>query len=277
MQKVILTGSNGMLGKALAQELSRGFELHAFSKAELDITSSATIEKVLSELKPDFLVNAAAYTAVDQAETEQDLAMQLNGEAVGLLGAECKKIGAKLVHFSTDYIFNGENEEGYLENADPNPINFYGQSKLAGEQKLRESGCAFVIIRTSWLCGEGECFVSKMLELARRNSTLKVVADQRGCPTFTQDLAEATGKIIQQDLSGVFHRTNDGIVTWADFAKKIFKIKKLGIQVIPVKTAEFPTSAARPANSVLLNTKLPAMRKWEEALKDFLSSDPRGW
>ncbi|MFH1375922.1 MAG: dTDP-4-dehydrorhamnose reductase [Patescibacteria group bacterium] len=270
MPKIILTGSDGMLGKALKKALSASFDLHAFPKAELDITNSAAVEKVFSEIKPDFCVNAAGYTQVDRAESEQELAMRLNGEAVGLLGEECKKVGAKLIHFSTDYVFDGETKAGYLENAKPNPINFYGKSKLAGEQMLRESGCAFVIIRTSWLCGEGECFVSKMLELARRNSTLKVVADQQGSPTFTADLAEATSKIIQKNLSGVFHRTNDGIVTWADFAKKIFEIKKLGVKVIPIKTAEFPTPAARPANSVLLNTKLPPLRKWEEGLRGYL-------
>ncbi len=274
-----------MLGKALKKELSDNFELKSFSKNELDITDFAAVEKILTAGKPDFVVNAAAFTEVDAAETKRILAEKVNAGAVGNLAQICKKIGAKLIHFSTDYVFDGkpkaqsaearrakagENETGFSEDAEPNPINFYGATKLAGERKILESGCDFAIIRTSWLFGEGENFVRTMLRLAHDRTEIKVVSDQIGCPTFSEDLAEAVKKILTENQSGIFHLTNSGKTSWADFARKIFEIAKLPTKVTDISTAEFPTAAKRPRNSVLLNSKLPEMRRWEEGLKEFL-------
>ncbi len=259
-----------MLGKALKKKLSNSFELKSFSKNELDITDFAAVEKILAEMKPDFVVNAAAFTKVDAAETERVLAEKVNADAVGNLAQICKKIGTKLIHFSTDYVFNGKSETGFSEDAEPNPINFYGETKLAGEQKIKKSGCDFAIIRTSWLFGEGENFVRTMLRLARDQTEIKVVSDQVGSPTFTKDLAEAVEKILIENQNGIFHLTNSGKTSWADFARKIFEIAKLPTKVIDIPTAEFPTPAKRPQNSVLLNSKLSKLRRWEEGLEEYL-------
>lgn len=272
MQKILLLGKNGMLGKALSKELSGSFDLKSFAKNELDITDFAAVDKICDELKPDFVVNATAYTAVDHAETEQDLALKINSEAVGNLAKICEKLGAKLIHFSTDYVFDGENENGFLEDDEPNPVNFYGESKLAGERRILESGCDFAIVRTSWLFGNGENFVVKMLELSRKNAEIKVVSDQIGSPTFAKDLAQTTQEILDSNANGIFHATNSGATSWANFARKIFEIKNLPIKIIDIPSAEFPTPAQRPKISILRNSKLPEMRSWEEGLEEHL-----GW
>jgi dTDP-4-dehydrorhamnose reductase len=271
MQKVLLLGKNGQLGKALEKELSSSFEVHSFSQAELDITDFTAVEEVFEKIKPDFCINAAAYTNVDQAESERDLAQKINADAVGNLAELCKKLESKLIHFSTDYVFGGDAEAGYAEDATTNPINFYGQTKLEGEEKIQASGCDFAIVRTSWLFGDGKNFVNTMLGLAEKMPEIKVVSDQTGCPTFTEDLAAAVHKLLTSDQSGIFHLTNAGATAWADFARKIFEIKNLPTKVIDIPTEEYPTPAKRPKNSVLLNAKLPKLRSWEEALGEFLS------
>ncbi len=270
MPKVLLTGSSGQLGKALNEALSDKFEVVKFSRENLDITNFKEVEKKIAAIKPNFVVNAAAFTQVDKAESEHELATQVNTEAIGNLAQLCKKFGVKLIHFSTDYVFGGKNETGFSEDAEPNPINFYGATKLAGEQKILKSDCEFAIIRTSWLFGDGENFVRTMLRLARDRAEIKVVSDQIGSPTFTKDLSETVKKILIENRSGIFHATNSGVTNWADFARKIFEIAKLPTQVIDISTAEFPTVAKRPQNSVLLNTKLPKMRRWEEGLREYL-------
>ncbi|MFH0834087.1 MAG: dTDP-4-dehydrorhamnose reductase [Patescibacteria group bacterium] len=286
-KKILLFGADGQLGKALKQVLSADFDLKSFSRNELDITNFAEVEKVCSEIRPDFLVNAAAFTAVDRAETERELATLVNSEAVGNLARVAKNLNAKLIHFSTDYVFDGkpqaqpaeaqrakagENFAGYFENDEPNPVNFYGGSKLAGEQKILESGCDFAILRTSWLFGDGKNFVRTMLTLAQENTEIKVVSDQIGCPTFTEDLAKMTREILKKNLSGIFHATNSGATSWANFARKIFELKNLPTKVITIPTKEFPTPARRPQNSILQNSKLPEMRRWEDALAEYLES-----
>jgi len=259
-----------MLGKALKEKLSENFKVHAFSKSELDITDFKKIKLFFENLKPDFCVNAAAFTAVDAAETKQTLAKKINDTAVGWLADTCQNHGATLIHFSTDYIFDGENKSGFAENDKPRPLNFYGKTKLAGENKILKSGCKFAIVRTSWLFGNGKNFVNTMLDLAKKNSEIKVVSDQFGSPTFTSDLAVATAKILHNKLQGIFHRTNNGVTSWANFAQKIFELEKLPVKIIPITGAEFPTPAHRPQNSILVNTKLPPLRKWEDSLQEFL-------
>lgn len=258
-----------MLGKALAEALY-AHEVVAVDKSELDITSATAVEKIFAENNFDFCVNAAAYTAVDKAETEIEKAMLVNSEAVGNLAEICAANKIKLIHFSTDYVFDGESNEGYREDAIPNPVNAYGKSKLLGEELIQRSGCEFAIIRLSWLFGDGKNFVETMLRLAAENPEIKVVSDQIGKPTYAKDLAEATKNLIQNWQSGIFHLTNEGETSWFDFAQKIFELKKLPVKVIPITSEEFPTPARRPKNSVLLNTKLPKLRNWKEALEEYL-------
>jgi dTDP-4-dehydrorhamnose reductase len=209
---------------------------------------------------------------VDEAENERDIAMEVNAKSVGNLAKLCEEMDAKLIHFSTDYVFDGESEEGYREDAQTNPINFYGKTKLEGEKAIEESGCEFALIRLSWLFGEGKNFVNTMLDLGRENKEVKVVEDQKGKPTYAKDLAQATKKIILENQSGIFHLPNEGETTWSEFAKKIFEIAKMSVKVIPIKSDEWKTLAKRPKNSTLLNTKLAKLRNWEEALREFLTS-----
>jgi len=274
--KILLTGCAGMLGKALAEALS-AHEVIAVDRKELDITDAVAVEKIFTENNFDFCVNAAAYTAVDKAEEEFAAAGEVNGVAVGILAENCKKRNVKLIHFSTDYVFDGESDEGYREDAQTNPVNAYGKSKLLGEELIQRSGCDFAIIRLSWLFGDGKNFVATMLHLGAEKPEIKVVSDQIGKPTYAKDLAEAVAQFIschsreggKPKLQEIFHLTNEGETSWFDFAQKIFELKKLPVKVIPISSSEFPTPAKRPKNSVLLNTKLPKLRSWEEALKEY--------
>jgi dTDP-4-dehydrorhamnose reductase len=277
MQKLILTGSGGMLGKELQKYLANYFAIFPFDKKNLDITNAQALKEIFKKLKPDFCVNAAAYTAVDLAETEQTAATTLNAKAVGDLAQLCQQFNIHLTHFSTDYVFDGNTREGYTEDAATNPINFYGVSKLAGEKAIQASGCDFAIIRTSWLFGDGKNFVNTMLELSKKMPEIKVVSDQIGCPTSTKDLAKATTEILRenyeypkQNRGKIFHLTNSGETSWANFARKIFKLAQTQTKVIDIPTSKFPTPAKRPQNSILLNTKLSKLRNWENALEEFL-------
>lgn len=260
-----------MLGRALTEVLAKNFKLISTNIDNLDISYPDLIRQKIAEIRPDVVVNAAAYTAVDDCEVNTELANLVNGKAVGYLAEECKKANVKLIHFSTDYVFDGKNPAGYTEDAKSNPINAYGKSKLMGEKAILESGCDYAIIRTSWLFGErGKNFVNTMLKLGREKGEIKVVSDQLGCTTYTRDLAEATTEIINKNLSGIFHRTNEGKTNWSDFAKEIFQLAKFKTKVIPIPSSEYPTPAERPKNSVLLNTKLPKLRSWKEALGEYL-------
>jgi dTDP-4-dehydrorhamnose reductase len=302
-KKILLTGANGMLGKKLKKTLAKSFELFAFGKQDLDITDAPAVEKTFDKIKPDFCVNSAAYTAVDLAETEKEKTMTVNAEAVDNLAKLCCKFNTHLTHFSTDYVFDGEAKAGYTESAKPNPVNFYGESKLAGEKAIQKSGCEFAIIRTSWLFGDGKNFVNTMLELAKKMPEIKIVADQHGCPTYAKDLAEMTAELLislnlernsvnttlkrgvntktqniffkiknsQRINKEIFHLTNRSETNWANFARKIFELANLSTKVIDIPSREFPTPAKRPHNSILRNTKLPNLRNWEDALSEFLS------
>jgi len=282
MKKILLLGKDGMLGKELVKALQNDFDLSAFGRDDLDITKLEDLEKKFEEIKPDFCVNAAAYTDVDGAETERDEAMAVNRDGVKNLAELCKRFGAKLIHFSTDYVFDGESEYGYSEDAETNPINFYGRTKLEGEKAIQTSGCDFTIVRTSWLFGDGRNFVRTMLELGKNKNEIKVVSDQTGSPTFARDLAAAILQLLQtvipaqagiqkKNKGEIFHLTNSGQTTWSDFARKIFELAKMDAKVIPITTADFPTAAKRPKNSALLNTKLPKLRSWEDALEEYIT------
>ena len=270
--KILILGYKGMLGHELVKEFENGHELILWDRDQIDISRKEDTIKKVSDLCPDLVINAAAYTAVDEVEHNKDLAYKVNSCAVGFLATACKEIDALFVHFSTDYVFDGENHNGYKENHSYNPINIYGKSKALGEKMILDISSKYYIIRTSWLFGKhGKNFIETMLRLDKEKKDIKVVNDQFGSPTYAKDLAAAVKKLVEsQNPYGIYHITNFGTCNWYDFALKIFEFSGLKPNIKPVASEEFPTPAKRPTYSMLVNTKLPPMRKWEEALKDYL-------
>ncbi len=273
--KTLILGAKGMLGCEL-MEAFKDFELYGWDKEEIDIASQTQVNLKISKLKPSIIINAAAYTDVDGCEANKELAMRINGQAVGYLASVCKKIGAVFIHYSTDYVFSGDNPDGYKEADIPqNPLNIYGQSKLLAEILLKKNVERYYLLRTSWLFGRfGKNFVETMLKLAKNQNELKIVSDQRGKPTYAFDLAQRTREIISRRLPyGIYHVTNEEATTWYDFAKKIFEIKNLKIRLGPCSSQEFSRPAKRPQCSILLNTKLSPLRSWQKALNEYLIFD----
>ena len=275
--KILILGHKGMLGHELVEEFKNDHELVLWDREQIDISRKEETIKKVSDLCPDVVINAAAYTAVDEAENNKDLAYKVNSCAVGFLATACKEISALFVHFSTDYVFDGENHNGYKENHPYNPINMYGRSKALGEKMILDISPRYYMIRTSWLFGKnGKNFVETMLRLAKENKDIKVVNDQFGSPTYAKDLASEVRKLVEsQGPFGIYHITNSGSCSWYDFAVKIFELSDLNLKVKQVKSEEFPTPAKRPIYSMLINTKLPPIRKWEEALKNYLIETKR--
>lgn len=270
---VLIIGANGMLGRALQKQFEAD-QVVAWDRNELDITDREQVMEHLPICEPEIVINAAAYTNVEKAEEEEAIANKVNGDAVGYLAEACAKLNIPLVHISTDYVFDGENKDGFTETDVPrNPLNAYGRSKLLGEQLLQKHTEKFWLIRTAWLFGpQGKNFVETMVNLGQQKSELKVVDDQRGCPTYTRDLAKAIFKMTHEQAPyGIYHLTNSGSASWAEFAKEIFKIMQMPVNVVPVTSQEFPTKAQRPKWSILKNTKQPLLRNWQEALKDYIN------
>ncbi len=276
--KILILGYKGMLGDELVKVFKEGNELTIWDRSEIDIADRKDVESKIGDLKPEAVINAAAYTAVDLAEGEgKEIAHRVNGEAVGFLAEACKKNDSVLIHYSTDYVFDGENENGYREDEKRDPLNEYGQSKARGEELLQEINPKFYLIRSSWLFGaNGKNFVETMLRLAGEHKELRVVNDQHGKPTCAKDLAERTRELLESKKPfGIYHLTNEGVCSWYEFAVKIFELAGIEIKVTPVASSEFPTPAKRPAYSALVNTKLPLSRSWEEALGDYLRETGR--
>ncbi|MDO8512669.1 MAG: dTDP-4-dehydrorhamnose reductase [bacterium] len=270
---VLILGAQGMLGRALQKQFEAD-QVIAWDRNELDITDRDQVLEHLPICEPDLVINAAAYTDVEKAEVEEELATKVNGHAVGYLAEACAKLNIPLVHISTDYVFSGDKKEGYAEDETPGePLNAYGRSKLLGEQLLQKNTDKYWLIRTAWLFGpQGKNFVETMINLGKQKSELKVVDDQHGAPTYTRDLAQAIFKLTHEQAPfGIYHITNGGNATWAEFAKEIFKIMQMPVNVVPVTSEEFPTKAIRPKWSILKNTKRPLMRSWQEALKDYIN------
>lgn len=274
-----MLGKSGLLGSYFLNKLENmdGIFLQSPSSKELDVLSIQSVENYLSEFESDFVINCTGYTAVDNAETDRENALKLNAEAVGTLASACKKIGSVLIHFSTDYVFNGENPKGYEEDSPVDPINFYGESKLAGEKIIQETGGKYYIVRTSWLFGRPERdFVRTMLKLSKNHEELSVVTDQIGSPTYASDLADAVidsfVSLSNKPSFGVYHITNSEVCSWHDFATEIFRLSKIPIKLNKVDSSAFPRPSKRPHCSVLLNTKLksPLLRPWKDALKEYL-------
>jgi len=268
MKTILLTGKNGQVGWELQRTLAPLGRVVALDSGELDLADAAAIRQAVRAIRPHIIVNPAAYTAVDRAESEPELAHAVNATAPGVLAEEAKALGAWLVHYSTDYVFDGAKPGAYVETDAPNPQSAYGKSKLAGEEAVRAAGGRHLIFRTSWVYGSrGRNFMLTMLRLARERPELRVVDDQIGAPTWSRSLAETTAQILAQlhmpgqpapDASGTYHLTSSGSVSWHGFTAEILRLS--GIEPLPalhaIPSREYPTPAVRPKNSMLSNDKL---------------------
>lgn len=293
--KILLFGKNGQVGWELNQLLPELGEVIALSREEADFTEPEALRDVIRENEPDVIINAAAYTAVDKAEDERALAMAINGVAPGILAEEARKRGALLVHYSTDYVFDGESERPYVESDVPNPINVYGRSKLAGEKAIQDSGCQFLIIRTSWVySSRGNNFFLTIIRLAKENRDLNIVSDQTGAPTWARLIAESTVAMLRQVetemtserfVSDIYHLASRGKTSWYGFARQILcdtrstpmmNGKKVSV-LNPISTDEYPTAAKRPKNSSLGVGKLEnqyglQLLEWDQSLQQFIET-----
>ncbi|OGE76337.1 MAG: dTDP-4-dehydrorhamnose reductase [Candidatus Doudnabacteria bacterium RIFCSPHIGHO2_02_FULL_48_21] len=276
--KILIIGSNGLLGRALAAEFQREHQVISWDRENIDITDGRAVNSKIPEAEPDVIINSAAYTDVDGAEADSKLANLINGTAVGYLTAVAKKLNIPIVHFSTEYVFDGENHDGYAEDTHPSPISAYGRSKLLGERALMQNSDQYYLIRLSRLFGEQSAasgkksFVKQMTDLAASKHELEIVDEELSSPTYAPDLARTTVQIVESKMPyGVYHAANSGACTWYGMAQEIFKIREIDVKLNPVAASRFPRPAQRPKFAVLLNTKLPAQRPWQEALKEFLS------
>ena len=279
--RILLTGRSGQVGYELQRALASLGDIIAPDRAELDLAQPPTIERALAAHQPDIVVNAAAYTAVDRAEAERDLAVTVNAAAPVVIAREAARLGALLVHYSTDYVFDGEKKAPYIEDDAPNPISVYGASKLEGEKAIRASGCRHLIFRTSWVyAARGKNFLLTVLRLAGERPELRIVDDQFGAPTTARMLARATEAVLARPwddrASGTYHMTAAGRTTWCGFAREIVAAKGLATPVVPIRTEEYPLPARRPRNSVLDNTRLHRtfgvhLPNWQEGLSQTLA------
>jgi dTDP-4-dehydrorhamnose reductase len=255
--RILLTGRNGQVGWELERVLPALGELIATDRSTMDLADPDGLRRQVRDLNPDVIVNAAAYTAVDKAESEPALAMRINGAAPGALAEEAKRRGALLVHYSTDYVFDGQKEASYVEDDAPNPINVYGRSKLEGERQIAASGCRFLLLRTSWVYApRGKNFFLTIARKVRAGEDLRVVDDQRGVPTEAKFLAETTAAMLGADTEGLFHLVPRGDTTWHGFATQIAQRLGSGQPIQAIGSSDYPTPARRPTNSVLDNRRL---------------------
>lgn len=275
--RIIITGSKGQLGIELSKQLKTDnkYDIISTDKEELNIVNINDVNKFIKISKPDVVINCAAHTAVDLCETDIENAYKINAIGPRNLAIACEKVGAKFVQVSTDYVFNGNENQPYREDNETCPNSIYGKSKLMGEQFTKEFCSKYFIVRTAWLYGEGNNFVRTMLKLAQNNKELNVVNDQFGSPTSTVDLAKAIIDLINTENYGTYHGTCEGQCSWYDFAKKIFEISNIDIKVNPVSSEEFKRPAPRPKYSVLDNfmfklVELNSFRKWEDSLIEYL-------
>lgn len=273
---ILVTGGNGQLGNSI-KKISSDYPQHTFfftDVPEVDITNLELLDRLMEEKSVDAIINCAAYTAVDKAESDVVLAESINVAGPKNLAEAAKKRGAKLIHVSTDYVFNGTANEPLKEEALTDPIGVYGRTKLAGEQAVKDSGCDALVIRTAWLYSEfGNNFVKTMLRLGREREQLGVVFDQVGTPTYAPDLAVAIMTLLDKGFTGfdLYHFSNEGVISWYDFTKAIFRLENINITLNPIESCEYPTPAKRPAYSVLNKKKIKAagvsVPYWEDSLR----------
>lgn len=284
--KILITGAKGLLGSALRRQLARrtADTCVATDQAELDITDADAVGSMLADSRPDWVINCAAYTRVDDCETNEPIACRLNGDAAGHVAQAAASVGAGLVHISTDYIFPGNATSPIPVDATPGKpaeLSAYGRSKLLGEQRVTAAHPNPTIVRTAWLYGhDGPGFPAAILKFAREGKLEKVVDDQRGSPTFADDLADGILRLIDADARGVIHCVNDGECTWFEFAREILRLAGIDREIRPCTTAEFPRPAKRPAYSVLDLSRYEALtnhrpRNWKDAVAEYLATTKR--
>jgi dTDP-4-dehydrorhamnose reductase len=302
--RILLTGKNGQVGEDLHRTLPRVGEVVAFDRRQLDLSKPADVRRTIQEVRPHLIVNAAAYTAVDQAESDESMATAVNADAPALMAMEAKKLGAALVHYSTDYVFDGLKNSPYQEDDCPNPVSVYGKTKLAGEQAILETGVPHFIFRTSWVYAtRGRNFLLTILRLASQREELRVVRDQIGSPTWSREIARATtlvlerlfsgreGEVTLDGVSGIYHMSASGTTSWYEFATAILEEalqappnlqwfaaatngRPLAAHhILPITTSEYPTPARRPPYSVLSNSRLTGafgvqLLNWRAALRE---------
>ncbi len=284
--RVLVTGAGGQVGGEVARLLEGRVEVAAHDRASLDLEKPDDIRWCVRDARPDVIVNAGAYTAVDRAESDKQRAWAVNAVAPGILGEEAKRAGALLIHYSTDYVFDGELDRPYVETDRTNPLGVYGSTKLEGEHAVAASGCRHLILRTSWVYApRGKNFMLTMLRFASERDTLRIVDDQRGAPTSAAQLARATLELLEAGpgQSGVYHASASGVTTWFGFAGAIFEAQRPRVgeafvvpTLVPITTAEYPTPAKRPKNSVLSNAKLEnvfgvRLGDWREGLDEAIA------
>jgi dTDP-4-dehydrorhamnose reductase len=276
--RIAVTGAGGQLGRELINLKDDSVEWIGWTRHDLDITDEAQCRRRLEEEKPDAVIHAAAYTAVDRAETDVDTAYRVNVLGTRYMAEAAEAVGAKFCYVSTDYVFDGKGTTPYKEEDAPNPQTIYGHTKRQGESHALNRCARSFVVRTSWVYGRyGENFVSTMLRLSGSHPQLKVVDDQVGAPTYTLDLARLLTELVRTEHYGIFHASNAGTCSWYEFAQAIFELSGTGTEVVPCSTAEFPRPAPRPAYSVLAQERLIAaglgpMRHWRSALEEFLAS-----
>jgi dTDP-4-dehydrorhamnose reductase len=280
--KILIVGCNGMLGTDLMRAFHPPHQVIGIDRPDIDITDLAQCFARVREFRPEVIINAAAFTQVDNCETNEKMAFLVNGEGAGNLSRAAAEIGAAMVHYSTDYIFDGLKKEAYVEEDAPNPQSVYGKSKLVGETLVRQHCPDYLILRTSWLFGQnGANFIRTIISAAKKGTHLQVVSDQRGSPTYSKDLASHSVKMIEARCRLTYHLTNSGSCTWFELASRV--IEWAGIRnatIAPVSTLEFPRPAQRPANSILANARLerdgfPMMRSWQTAAREYVGTEFR--
>jgi dTDP-4-dehydrorhamnose reductase len=290
-KRILLIGAKGMLGRDLLKILrsSNGtdslenFEVIEWDVDEIDIRQEVSTLSKIESLRPDIVIHLAAYTDVDGCEINPEEAFRVNAEGMKHVAMGAQACGARVVYLSTDYVFDGEKKEAYVESDPPHPLNVYGQTKLKGERYLQERVEDHLIIRTQWLYGKyGKNFVSSILRQAREKQTLTIVNDQTGSPTYTVDLSKAIRTLIQHNSRGIFHVANQEVCTWYTFGQAILKFSRIeGVSLIPISSKELSRRAVRPSYSVLNTQKMRretgmSLRSWSEALKEYLSTSPYG-
>jgi dTDP-4-dehydrorhamnose reductase len=288
--RILIVGATGQVGRELQRSFAGTGEIISANRKHADLTAQNQVRDLVRDTQPDLIVNAAAYTAVDRAESEPEIAMAINADAPRVLAEEAQRRNILLVHYSTDYVFDGTRTGPWVETDQPNPVNVYGVSKLAGEEAIRQVGGNFLIFRTSWVYGpHGKNFLLTMLRLGRERDHLNVVDDQIGAPTTSVELADVTRKVVEgvsegrfgppEAWAGVYHMTCGGETSWFGFAREIFSLatKEFGVtpKLNPIASADYPTPAKRPRNSVLSNEKLSrtlglSLKPWNVALSDVM-------
>ena len=276
--KVLVTGVKGQLGYDVVRELQkRGHEAVGVDIDEMDITDAAAVERVMTEVQPDAVIHCSAYTAVDRAEEDTEICRRVNVDGTENIAKICKKLDCKMLYLSTDYIFSGDGERPWEPDDEASPLNAYGQSKYDGELALKKYVEKYFIVRISWVFGiNGNNFIKTMLRLGRENGAVKVVDDQIGSPTYTYDLATLLVDMIESDCYGAYHATNEGICSWYEFAKEIFRAAGMdNVSVTPVKSGEFPVKAKRPKNSRMSKEKLVTngfslLPAWQDAVARYI-------